>query len=79
LIAIGGALLAGVVFVNLADLRLNLRLERATQERSKLRAQNASLQSQLSAALASHRIQALAHQRDGLVQASSAGYIDLGR
>ena len=60
-------------------LRLNLRLDSATQERSKLRAANAALSSQLSAALASPRIQALAHQQDGLVQAdpSSIGYINL--
>ena len=81
LIALGGILLAGVVFVNLAVLRLNLRLDSATQARSKLRAENATLQSQLSAALASHRIQSLAHEQDGLVQAdpSTIGYIDLGK
>ena len=74
-------LLAGVVFVNLAVLQLNLRLDNATQERTKLRAENATLQSQLSAALASPRIQKLAHTQDGLVQAdpSTIGYIDLGR
>jgi hypothetical protein len=78
-IFVGGALLAGVVFVNLAVLQLNLRLDKATQERSQLKAQNASLVAQLSSALASPRIQKLAHQRDGLVQAdpSTIGYIDL--
>ena len=80
-IVIGAVLLAGVVFVNLAVLRLNLRLDSATQERTKLRADNAALSSQLSAALASPRIQSLAHQQDGLTQAdpSTIGYIDLGR
>ena len=74
-------LLAGVVFVNLAVLRLNLRLDSATQERTKLRAENAALSSQLSSALASPRIQTLAHQQDGLAQAdpSTIGYIDLSR
>ena len=74
-------LLAGVVFVNLAVLQLNLRLDRVTQERSQLRAGNATLQSQLSAALASPRIQALALKQDGLVEAdpSTIGYINLGR
>ena len=33
-IGIGAVLLAGVVFINLADLRLNLRLEQATQARA---------------------------------------------
>jgi hypothetical protein len=80
-IAVGAILLAGVVFVNLAVLRLNLRLDSATQERTKLRAENAALSSQLSSALASPRIQSLAHQQDGLTQAdpSTIGYIDLGR
>jgi len=80
LILLGGVLLAGVVFVNLAVLRLNLRLDAVTAERAKLRAANAALQSQLSAALASGKIQALAHRREGLVEAdpSTIRYIDLG-
>jgi hypothetical protein len=80
-ISVGAVLLAGVVFINLAVLRLNLRLERATQTRAQLRAQNAALESALSSALASGRIQQLAQDRDGLVQAdpSSIGYITLGR
>jgi cell division protein FtsL len=80
-ILVSAVLLAGVVFVNLAVLRLNLRLDSATQERSKLRAENAALQSQLSSALASPRIQSLARRQDGLVEADPAtiGYLDLGR
>jgi cell division protein FtsL len=80
-IAVGGVLLAGVVFVNVAVLRLNLQLDQATQQRSKLRAQNAALQSQLSSQLASPRIQALAHGQYGLVPAdpSTIGYVNLGR
>lgn len=78
---ISAVLLAGVVFVNLAVLRLNLGLDKATQERTNLRANNALLQSQLSAALASPRIQAQARRQDGLVPAdpSTIGYVDLGR
>jgi hypothetical protein len=78
-IVVGAVLLAGVVFINLAVLRLNLRLEQATQSRTQLRAQNQALESQLSAALASGRIQELAQGR-GLVQAdpSSIGYVNLG-
>lgn len=80
-IAVSALLLGGVVFVNLAVLQLNLRLDRATHERSRLRAENATLQSQLSAALASPRIQSLAHKQDGLVEAdpSTIGYLNLGR
>jgi cell division protein FtsL len=80
-IAVSGVLLAGVVFVNVGVLRLNLQLDRANQQRTKLRAENAALQSELSSRLASPRIQALARHQDGLVPAdpSTIGYIDLGR
>jgi cell division protein FtsL len=80
-IALSAALLAGVVFVNVAVLRLNLQLDRSTQQRSKLRAENAALQSELSSQLASPRIAALAQRQDGLVPAdpSTIGYVDLGR
>jgi uncharacterized protein HemX len=80
-IVVSALLLAGVVFVNLAVLKLNLGLDRANQERTKLRATNAALQSQLSAALASGRIQAQARRLDGLVQAdpSTIGYVNLAR
>jgi hypothetical protein len=78
-ILVGGALLAGVVFVNLAVLQLNLRLDRATQLRTKLRVQNAQLQSQLSSAVASPKLQRLAQRQDGLVPAPTPTYIELGR
>ena len=80
-IAVSAVLLAGVVFVNLAVLQLNLKVDKATQERTQLRATNAQLQSAVSAALASPRIQAQARRMDGLVPAdpSTIGYIDLGR
>jgi hypothetical protein len=67
------------VSVNLAVLQLNLRLDKTTQQRTQLRAGNAALQSQLSAALASPTIQALAHKQDGLVEAdpSTIGYLNL--
>jgi hypothetical protein len=80
-IVVSAVLLAGVVFVNLAVLKLNLSVDRATQERTNLRAANAALQSELSAALASGRIQAQARRLDGLVQAdpSTIGYVNLAR
>jgi cell division protein FtsB len=77
-IVVSAALLAGVVFVNLAVLRLNLQLDDVSQERTKLRAGNATLQSELSSALASAQIQSAA-RREGLVEAGSPVYIDLGR
>ena len=80
-IAVSGILLAGVVFVNVAVLRLNLQLDHANEQRTKLRADNAALQSELSSQLASPRIAALATKQDGLVPAdpSTIGYLNLGR
>jgi cell division protein FtsL len=78
-IVVCAIVLTGVVFVNLAVLRLNLELDSATQQRSKLRAENATLASQLSRSLASPRIQSLARREDGLVDAGPAVYIDMSR
>ena len=80
-ILVSAALLAGVVFVNLAVLRLNLRIDGAAHDRSRLRSENQSLESQLSSALASQRIQSLARSEHGLVPADPAAiaYIDLRR
>ena len=77
-IAVSGILLAGVVFVNVAVLRLNLALDSANAERAKLHAENAALSSQLSSELASWRIQHRASQELGLVSAGNYGYVNLG-
>ncbi len=78
-IIVAGVILAGVVFVNLAVLRLNLRVDSEVQLRAHLRAENAMLQSQLSSELASPRIQNAARKQDGLSQAdpSTIRYINL--
>ncbi|HEY7399115.1 MAG TPA: hypothetical protein VH538_12480 [Gaiellaceae bacterium] len=80
-IALSGILLAGVVFVNVAVLRLNLALDSSNAERVKLHAQDAALQSQLSATLASPRIQSQAATKLGLVYAdpSQYGYVNLAK
>ena len=80
-IAVSGILLAGVVFVNVAVLRLNLALDSANSERTKLHAENAALSSQLSSELASWRIQSRASKEMGLVYADPGqyGYVNLGR
>ncbi|HZT17545.1 MAG TPA: hypothetical protein VFA19_16535 [Gaiellaceae bacterium] len=80
-IAVSGILLAGVVFVNVAVLRLNISLDSANSQRAKLRAENAALQSQLSSELASPRIQQRARRAFGLVPAdpSTIGYVDLSK
>jgi len=65
-IAIIGALLAGVVFMNVAVLRLNIQLDHLGRDRARLRADNAQLASQLSSAQAAARIQALARRELGV-------------
>ena len=74
-----GILLAGVVFVNVAVLRLNLALDGANANRVKLRAENAALQSELSSRLRSAQIQAQASKQLGLEfqDPSEYGYVDL--
>ena len=70
-ISVVAVLLAGIVAVNVALLRVNLRLDQLGRERDKLHADNAMLSSQVSSASASARIQDLG-VRDGLVSASTA-------
>jgi len=80
-IAMSGILLAGVVFVNVAVLRLNLALDGANADRVKLRGENAALQSELSSRLRSAQIQAQASKQLGLVfqDPSEYGYVDLAK
>jgi cell division protein FtsL len=80
-IAVSGILLAGVVFVNVAVLRLNLSLDSTNSERTKLRADNAALQSELSRELASSHIQTRAAKEYGLTYAdpSQYGYVNLAK
>jgi cell division protein FtsL len=80
-IAIGGILLAGVVFVNVAVLQLNLRLDSANAERSKLLADNAALQTQYSRLNSTPRITAAAKKQFGLVyrDPSEYVYVDLAK
>jgi cell division protein FtsL len=78
-IALIGALLAGVVFMNVVVLRLNIRLDHLGRDRARLRADNAQLASELSSALAAARIQAQARKDLGVVPAdpSETVYVDL--
>ena len=73
-------LLAGVVALNVAVLRLNVRLDELSQERTKLRADNAQLNSELAARAASGRIVTLGG-RLGLEPATpdNTTYLDLRR
>ena len=80
-IVVSGMLLTGVVFVNVAVLRLNLTLDSTNSQRSKLLAQNAALQSDYSALLSSTRIQQQAVSKLGLVyeDPGTYGYVDLAK
>jgi cell division protein FtsL len=80
-IVVSGILLAGVVFVNVAVLQLNLSLDSTNSERTKLIAQNAALESQYSALVASQRIQQQAVRQLGLQYSdpSTYGYVNLGK
>jgi cell division protein FtsL len=75
------ALLAGVVALNVAVLRLNVQLDDLAREKHELRASNNELASRLAAVEASGRIQALARKRLGLVPAEpdQATYLTLER
>jgi cell division protein FtsL len=78
-IVVGGILLAGVVALNVAVLQLNLRLDDLGRQRTKLRAENAELASQISSSAANAKIQALARHQLGLVTAdpSETTYVEL--
>jgi cell division protein FtsL len=68
-IVVVAVLLAGVVAVNVAVLRLNVRLDKVSQERVDLQADVARLQSALSSAGATAQINRDAQARLGLVSA----------
>jgi hypothetical protein len=77
-IVVAGVLLAGIVALNVAVLRLNVRLDHLNNESAQLRADNAALGAKLSAAASSPRIQALA-KAHGFVPAdpTTIGFVDL--
>ena len=74
-------LLAGVVAVNVAVLRLNLQLDESGRERTELKTDIARLRSEISTAAATTRIERLAEGELGLVEVEpeDTTYIQLGR
>jgi cell division protein FtsL len=78
LIGVVAVLLAGVVALNVAVLQLNLRLDDLGRTRTKLRAENAELASQISRGAASARIQQRALHGLGVVAADPT-YVRIGR
>jgi cell division protein FtsL len=79
-IVLFAALLAGVVAVNVAVLRLNVELDRTGQERSQLKADVAALRSELSSTAATSRIERVATDELGLEPADpeTTTYVTLG-
>jgi cell division protein FtsL len=75
-IGVVAALLAGVVALNVAVLRLNVRLDDTQRERNQLRADNAQLSTEIAAKAASGRIVGLASGQLGLRPANPE-YLDL--
>jgi cell division protein FtsL len=69
-IAVLAILLAGVVALNVAVLRLNMRYDKLGRTKVELSAQNADLQSQLSSGAATQKIQQQARSQLGLVAAN---------
>jgi hypothetical protein len=70
-------LLVGVVALNVAVLRLNMKLEELGQARLELEAQNALLSSKVSSAVAPPVIERRARNELGLVPAADPTYVDL--
>jgi cell division protein FtsL len=79
-ISLFAVLLAGIVALNVAVLRSNMALNDLNKQQLELQAQNQTLQSQVSSAGSSLRIEQVA-RRLGLVPAPAAdtSYLDLGR
>jgi hypothetical protein len=79
-VALIGALLAGVVAINVAVLRLKVENDHLGQQRVSLLEKKASLASQLSTAAATSHIQDLA-RKAGLVPASAdqTTYVNIGK
>ena len=80
-IVLAAILLAGIVALNVAVLQLNLRVDSLGETRTKLRAENAALASQISSASANAQIQSQAAKQLGLVSADPAEttYIQLAK
>jgi cell division protein FtsL len=80
-IALFTVLLAGVVAINVAVLRLNLQLDEAGREHTDLKNDIAQLRSEISSAAATNRIERLANGELGLVEVEpeETTYIQLGR
>jgi cell division protein FtsL len=72
--------LAGVVALNVAVLRVNMQVSRLDREQIELQAQNAALASNVSSAASAQRIEQAAHKLGYVpAPATDTSYIELGR
>ena len=80
-IVVFAVLLAGVVAINVAVLRLNLQLDESGRERTELKNDIAGLRAEISSAAAATRIERLARGELGLqdVEPEDTTYIQLGK
>lgn len=76
-IAIVAFLLAGIVALNVAALRLNLESQRLEERRERLASENAAASSELSRLAAAARIEAVARRKLGLVPPDETTYVRL--
>ena len=80
-ILVFAVLLAGVVAINVAVLRLNLQLDQSNRDQTQLKTDIAGLRAEISSAAAATRIERLAKGELGLVevQPEDTTYIQLGK
>jgi cell division protein FtsB len=78
-IAVVATLLAGIVALNVAVLRLNMQAEELETERAELMARRDNLEADLSRAAAAGRIEGIALHTYGLVQPAETTYVRLAR
>jgi cell division protein FtsL len=79
-IATFAAVLAGVVALNVAVLRVNMQVSRLDRTQLELQAENAALSSNVSSAASAQRIEQAAHKLGYVpAPASDTSYIELGK
>ncbi|HXV35090.1 MAG TPA: hypothetical protein VD769_13870 [Gaiellaceae bacterium] len=78
-IVVVATLLAGIVALNVAVLRLNMQAEELDTHRAKLVAERDALEAELSRAAAAGRVQAIAVNRYGLAEPVETVYVRLTR
>ncbi|MBD0290287.1 MAG: hypothetical protein ICV74_03445 [Thermoleophilia bacterium] len=76
-IVLVAALLAGIVAINVAALRLNLEAQRLEERRDDLRARNGEAASELSSLGSAERVEDVGRQKLGLAQPVETRYVRL--